>query len=194
MGRINMRKSSYNVIKGAIILTVAGFLVRVIGFLYRLPLTYLIGDDGNGIYGAGYQIYNFFFTISTTGIPIAISKMVSERVALNREYEAYRVFKISIYIMIFVGVSFALMLGFGAKFFAHILNYDRAYYTMVALAPTLDFSRLQEFYQVFFINVLRLLTFFIILIHIKCNLCNLYIIFSFQSLIPHHFFLFHLSI
>ena len=55
------------------------FIVRFIGFLYRLPMTTLIGDNGNAIYSAGYQVYNFLLILSSAGLPAAIGKMVSER-------------------------------------------------------------------------------------------------------------------
>lgn len=66
-------------VKMAAILAAAGLIVRVIGFLYRLPLTNMIGDRGNGIYSAGYYIYNFFLIMSSAGLPVAISKMISEK-------------------------------------------------------------------------------------------------------------------
>ena len=73
----------------AAILAVAGLVVRFIGFLYRLPLTNMIGDEGNGIYAAGYNIYNFFLIMSSAGLPVAISRMIAEKIALE-EYSNAR--------------------------------------------------------------------------------------------------------
>ena len=59
-------------LKQATILAAAGLIVRFIGFLYRLPMTTLIGDNGNAIYSAGYQVYNFLLILSSAGLPAAI--------------------------------------------------------------------------------------------------------------------------
>ena len=77
------RGSSF--VKQAAILAAASMIVRFIGFLYRVPMTAIIGDEGNAVYSAGYQVYNFLLILSSAGLPAAIAKMVSERLAL-KEY------------------------------------------------------------------------------------------------------------
>ena len=79
----NVKKND-SFVKMAAILAAAGIIVRLIGFLYRLPLTNKIGDAGNGIYAAGYNIYNFFLIMSSAGLPVAISRMVAEKLALEQ--------------------------------------------------------------------------------------------------------------
>lgn len=71
-------------------------LVRFLGFVYRLPLTNMLGDEGNGIYGMGYYIYTFLLILSSAGLPAAISKLVSERLALRQYRNAHRVFQTSL--------------------------------------------------------------------------------------------------
>ncbi len=87
----------------AAILASASLIVRFIGFLYRLPLTELIGDTGNGIYNAGYQIYTFLLILSSAGLPAAISRLVSTRIAKGEFQNAHRVFR--------VALAFAVTLG-----------------------------------------------------------------------------------
>ena len=77
-----MAKKSF--IKGAAILGIAGILVKVLGAFFRIPLANLIGDVGMAYYQAVYPVYNIFLAVSTAGIPVAISKMVSERNAIGR--------------------------------------------------------------------------------------------------------------
>ena len=77
-------KKSSSFIKQAAILAAASMIVRFIGFLYRVPMTAIIGDTGNAIYSAGYQVYNFLLILSSAGLPAAIGKMVSERLALKQ--------------------------------------------------------------------------------------------------------------
>ena len=62
------------------ILAMAGILVRIIGMFYRIPLVNIIGSDGNGIYGAAYNVYNIMLVLSAYGLPMAVSKLVSASV------------------------------------------------------------------------------------------------------------------
>jgi stage V sporulation protein B len=130
----NTNKNAF--VKQASILAAAGILVRVIGFLYRLPLTGLIGDEGNGIYGVGYSFYNLFLIISSAGLPVAISRMVSERTVLGEYRAANKVFKVSMTVAIAMGLVCALLLGFGARGLSALATSEGAYYTMISLAPT----------------------------------------------------------
>ena len=72
---------------GAAILAVSAIFVKVIGAIYRIPLGNILPDDVMGDYNAAYNIYNFFLTISTAGLPLALSKLVSEAQARGREVE-----------------------------------------------------------------------------------------------------------
>ena len=90
-------KKSSSFIKQAAILAAASMIVRFIGFLYRVPMTAIIGDTGNAIYSAGYQVYNFLLILSSAGLPAAIGKMVSERLALKQYRNAHRVFIVSLW-------------------------------------------------------------------------------------------------
>ena len=84
-----MAKKSF--IKGAAILGAAGIVIKILGAFFRIPLSNLIGDTGMGYYQTAYPIYVLFLMISTAGIPIAISRMVSERIALGNYGQAHRV-------------------------------------------------------------------------------------------------------
>jgi stage V sporulation protein B len=66
---------------GAIILVAANIIVKIIGALFRIPMTNLIGEDGMGYFQTAYGMYNMLFVLSTAGLPVAVSKLVSENVA-----------------------------------------------------------------------------------------------------------------
>ena len=89
-------KQKGSFLKQAAILAFAGILVRFLGFVYRVPMTNMLGDVGNGIYGAGYNIYMFLLILSSAGLPAAISKLVSERLALHQYRNAHRVFQMTL--------------------------------------------------------------------------------------------------
>ena len=82
-------------LKQGSILAAASILVRLIGMFYRIPLANIIGDAGNGIYSAAFEVYNILLIISSYGMPMAVSKMVSAK-CTKKEYKgAYRVFRYS---------------------------------------------------------------------------------------------------
>ncbi|MGN1318254.1 MAG: polysaccharide biosynthesis C-terminal domain-containing protein [Lachnospirales bacterium] len=116
MGSKN-KKSGGSFVKQAAILASAGIIVRFIGFLYRLPLTNMIGDSGNGIYAAGYNIYNFFLIMSSAGLPVAISKMVAEKVALGEYKNAKKIFNVSMTVSGGISFFFGLLMVVGAFLF-----------------------------------------------------------------------------
>lgn len=141
MDSYNSEKNSF--VKQASFLVAAGFIVRFIGFLYRLPLTDMIGDEGNGIYGMGYNVYNFLLILSSAGMPVAISKLVSERSSLGHYKEAHRVFRVALIVAGALGLICSLIMAFGAEWLAGLVekpdeNYPipRIYYTILSLAPT----------------------------------------------------------
>lgn len=96
--------SKENFIKGAAILGVAGLLVKILGAIYRIPLTNLIGTEGIGYYQPAYNIYNLLLVVSLSGFPTAIAKMVSERRALGNYEGAYQVYKISRWGLFLIGL------------------------------------------------------------------------------------------
>ena len=128
------RKSSF--VKQAAILAAASILVRVLGFLYRVPLTNMIGDEGNGIYSAGYYIYTFFLVMSSAGLPAAISKMVSEKISLGRFSAAHKIFKVSLAVAFIVGLACSLLMYFFAGKLCDIIESPDSYYTILTLSPT----------------------------------------------------------
>ena len=129
---------SQSFIRGALILTAAGFLVRFIGAVLRIYLAAVMGAEGIGLYQMAYPVYTTLLAISSAGIPIAISKLVAENLAYKDYRGGYRVFKVSLFILTFLGGIFSLLLYFGADFFArHVANDPRAYYPLVSISPAI---------------------------------------------------------
>ncbi|MEA5057673.1 MAG: polysaccharide biosynthesis protein [Anaerotignum propionicum] len=129
------RKTSF--VKQAAILATASILVRFLGFVYRVPLTNMIGDSGNGIYSAGYYIYTFLLILSSAGLPAAISKMVSERLALKEYRNAHKVFQSALIVSGTLGLIFAVLLAVFAQEVANFSNAPEGYYCILTLSPTI---------------------------------------------------------
>ena len=106
-----MNKQS--LVKGSIILGVAGILTRFLGLFFRWPLIMLIGDEGIGYYQMSYPLYMFFIAMAS-GIPVAMSKMISERNAVNYIEGSFQVMKESTLLMMIIGIGTTLSLFFFA--------------------------------------------------------------------------------
>lgn len=137
MTRSKTKARASSFVAQAAILAAASLFVRFIGFLYRLPLTNLIGDEGNAYYAAGYTIYTFALIMSSAGLPSAISKMVSERLALKQYRNAHEIFKASLWVAIIGGMAGAVFLLVGAGWLARMTGYPEAVYAIRTLSPTI---------------------------------------------------------
>ena len=104
-----------NVLAQASILMVAGIITRIIGVLYRSPLTSVIGDEGNGYYGIAVNIYTMILLVSSYSIPMAVSKVVSSKLAVHQYRNAHKVFKCALMYVLVVGGIASLITFFGAS-------------------------------------------------------------------------------
>lgn len=148
MAERTKRKSSF--VKQAAILATAGILVRFLGFVYRVPLTNMIGDRGNGIYSAGYYIYTFLLILSSAGLPAAISKMVSERIAMKEYRNAHRVFQSALIVSGSLGLLFAVALSIFGRQIAAFANAPESYYCILTLSPTIFIVAIMSAYRGYF--------------------------------------------
>ncbi|MDR3239358.1 MAG: polysaccharide biosynthesis protein [Clostridiales bacterium] len=145
---MDLRKTTF--VRQAAILAAATLLVRFVGFLYRLPLTNLIGDQGNAYYNVGYQIYVFFLMLSSAGLPAAISKMVSERIALKQYRQAHRVFRVALLIAAIGGFVSAVIVAAGGRAIAKAVGHPESYYSLLTLSPTLLIVGVMAVYRGYF--------------------------------------------
>ena len=130
-----MKKENNNggIIVQAGILAAASIVVRIIGLLYRSPLTAVIGDEGNGYYGYAFNIYSIILMVSSYSIPSAISKLMAQKLALGEYRNAQRVFDCTMAYALTVGAAFSLFVWFGAG----LLVPPRSVPVLRVLAPTI---------------------------------------------------------
>ena len=97
MEETKVKNKKQTFMAGVMTIMFAQIVIKVLGLLYRLVITNVpyFGDEGNGLYGAGFQIYMLLLSIATTGVPGAIAKLVSERIAVGKNKEAHQIFKIA---------------------------------------------------------------------------------------------------
>ena len=113
----NLRKDN-RILKNAGILAAAGIISRFIGFLYIIPLTYIIGDEGNGYYAAAFIVYTIILLISSYTIPQALSKIIAARLDVGEFRNAHRIFKCALFYVAVVGMIGSIVLFIGADYFA----------------------------------------------------------------------------
>ena len=144
-----MSKNSF--LKGAFILGIAGIIVNILGAMFRIPLGNIIGSEGMGYYQTSFPIYILLITISANGFPTAISKLVSEKLALGDYKGAHRIFKISFIASIAVGIITFIILFFGSGYIVnHIVKSPKAYYSMITIAPALLFVPIMSTFRGYF--------------------------------------------
>ena len=119
------------------ILAIASLVSRVIGLVYRIPLTAIIGDHGNDYYSCAYEIYSLLLLISSYSLPMAVSKMVSARISNGEKQNAYRVFKGAMIFALFTGTAACMIVFFGAEELTRLFKTPLGVYALQVLAPTL---------------------------------------------------------
>lgn len=128
-----------NFLTGAAILALATAIVKVIGACYKIPLVRLIGNDGYGYFSNSYDIYSVLLTISTAGLPVAMSRMISESQTLGNTAQIRRIYRASLYVFLSIGiVSSLLMFGF-SKQLAVAIGSPNSRYAIAVLAPAVLF-------------------------------------------------------
>jgi stage V sporulation protein B len=143
--------SSSSFVKGAAILALTGIAARVIGAVFRIVLAAILGDEGIGLYQYAYPIYSTLLVVSTAGVPVALSKIMAEKIALNDYREAMRVFRIGFLILTLSGLLIALALLMGAEYIALYLVKDvKAYYPLLAVSPAIFFVTIMASLRGFF--------------------------------------------
>ena len=136
-----------SVLNGAMMLMFAVVLVKLIGALFKIPLTDMLGATGRGYFNSAYEVYTPIFAISMAGLPVAVSRMVAENVALNRHREARMVFKVSQRIFTVVGIAGTLILLVAAYPYTHFVAGIKSLPAVLCVAPSIFFCCYMSAYR-----------------------------------------------
>lgn len=124
--------------KGAAWLAISALILKLIGLIYKVPLSYMLGDEGMGYFNSAYTVYTFFYIVGTAGIPKAISILVSKSEAENNN-KGRAIFKASfLFFFIFGTLLFLIFILFGKTFAVYIGN-EPSLFSMYAIAPSILF-------------------------------------------------------
>lgn len=137
--------------QGAVILAAAGVIIKAFGAVFKIPLVNMISDTGMGYYQTAYTIYVMFLVLSNSGIPVAISRMVSERIAVDRPRDAHRVFRVSFILLFAIGWASSTFCFFKTDFLLQFFpNMENSAYSVKAIAPALFIVPLMAAYRGYF--------------------------------------------
>lgn len=144
-------EKTQNFLKGALILSIAGFISKVLGALYRIPLARLIGDEGIGLYQMAYPIYTTILAMATAGVPVAISILVSRKETQGFTGDSKKLFKISLLVLFGFGLILTVLVMQSANILAlYVLKNPQAYYPILAVAPAIFFAGLMSVFRGYF--------------------------------------------
>lgn len=143
-------KKNQSYLKGAAILAATVAIVKVIGAIYKIPLYNLLGDEGTSYFNVTYSIYNLMLTISTAGIPVALSRLVSAANATGRLNQVKRYYGTSMPAFIIIGTICMLIMIVFPKQLAGSVGNEEAAAGIVALAPAILFCCIVAVYRGYF--------------------------------------------
>jgi stage V sporulation protein B len=136
--------------KGFAILSAASFMVKLLSLLYVPFLIKILGDEGYGVYASAYPIFVYVYILTNAGIPVAISKMVSELIALGNYKDAVKTFKIARFLLLILGMSMSLLMLIFAAPLSNLTGRATARLAIMALAPTILITSVLSAYRGYF--------------------------------------------
>ncbi len=135
---------------GAALLAIATAVVKVIGAFYKIPLKAIIGDEGYGYFSTAYDIYSVLLLISTAGLPVAMSRMISSASTLGQYNQVRRIYNTAKMIFIGLGIASTLFMMLGSRWLANLLEQPDAWAAILCLGPCAIFMGLISTYRGFF--------------------------------------------
>ncbi len=138
-------------LSGVLLLTLSTVLVKIVGLFYKIPMLSYLGAVGMGYFNSAYEIYALFCVISTAGLPVALSVLISAALAKGKNTDVQRIFRASMLIFVIIGAAGTAVMIFFAPFFCQIIKSENAYGCILAISPTVFFvcisSALRGYFQ-----------------------------------------------
>ena len=148
------KRKSQSLLNGALVLSVSTLLVKIIGVIYKIPISNMMGAVGRGYFDSAYNLYIPIYTISMAGLPVAVSKMVSQHVALGRYRDVRMIFRVSARLFTFTGILGTVLLLIFAYPYALIAKTNEVIPAIIAITPSIFFCCMMSIYRGYY-NGLR---------------------------------------
>ncbi len=153
----NKSRKSQSLLNGALILSLSTIVVKIIGVIYKIPLTNMIGTVGRGYFDSAYSLYVPIYTISMAGLPVAVSKMVSEQMALGHYRDVKMIHKVSRRLFLMMGIAGSLLMFLLAYPYALSVHNKAVLPAVLVIAPAIFFCCIMSIYRGYY-NGLRNMT------------------------------------
>ena len=134
---ISRVKKANEHISGALTLTLSAVILKVLGFIYKIPLSNLLGDTGMGYFNTAYTVFSIFYLLCTAGVPKAITMLVAEAEERGRGGDEKRIVKVAILSFTIIGAAISALLVLLAEDIALIIGAPKAEFTLLAIAPSI---------------------------------------------------------
>lgn len=151
------KRKSQSLLNGAMVLAAATILVKVIGILYKIPLSNMVGAVGRGCFDSAYNLYIPIYTVSMAGFPVAVSKMVSQQVALGRFRDVKQIFKVAARLFLLTGTLGTVLMLLLSYPYAYLAKNLEALPAIFAITPSIFFCCVMSIYRGYY-NGLRNMT------------------------------------
>ena len=135
--KINENKDAF--LKGTVSLSVAVILTKIMGVLYKVPLSYILGDEGMGYFNSAYAIYSFLYILCSSGVPKAISISLAERGEGVKDNAAYSLLKNAVVLFMKIGIAITAINILCAPALVNLIGNKKSLYTVIAIAPSMIF-------------------------------------------------------
>ncbi len=147
---MNIFLKKQNFLQGALILVLASLIVKVFGAIFKIPLTNIIGVTSMAYFNTAYGFYVVFYMISTAGIPVALSKMISAADARGNKKEVAKIFRVSYALFFTLGLIGSIIMIVFSKAYSGYVKLDGLHFSILAISPTLFFICLTSAYRGYF--------------------------------------------
>lgn len=141
----DIKKQSF--VKGAMILVVANAISKILGAVFKIPITYILKEEGMAIFNSTMQVYIMVLMLVLSGAPVAISKMVAENLALGRKGNVHKIMRVAEFLLAVCGLIGSIVLFFGAEFFAYAMHDEKIVLAVRVIAPSVFFVALGLAYK-----------------------------------------------
>jgi stage V sporulation protein B len=137
-------------VKGAMILMIANAVSKILGAVFKIPLTYILQEEGMAIFNTAFSVYVTVLSFIISGMPLAISKLIAEELALGRASSVRRILRVCLILLGVFGIIGTLTLYFGATAFAHVMNDNKAVFAIRLISPSIFFVAIGTVYKSYY--------------------------------------------
>ena len=145
-----------SIITGAVILMAANAISKILGAVLKIPLAYILREEGMAVYNIAFEVYIMFLSFIISGLPFAISKLSAEAASRGQYLRERRIVSLSTWVLIVIGAVGSLILYFAAPFFALAMKEEKAVYAIRMISPSVFFVALGTGYKSYFQGVSRM--------------------------------------